>query len=218
MAHTPLLAQPLTGPVVTAAVPGQALPGVRMDLSGAATLSLTGTVEISPVLRTTFAGIPDVPLERFELTFDAGRALLTRTDFCVGPVPRVTADLSGHNGATAHLVEPIEVTGCDLPAVTLALNGRWLRLRVGALRGRPLQRVRLMLPRGARLKRSSVARADGKRLRRVRGRIVTVRPAAARRFAINGRLNHRLRKQRAFVVETLDSTGRVVRQRLKARG
>ena len=78
--------------------------------------------------------------------------------------------------------------------------------------------MRLTLPRGTRLKRTSVARADGKRLRRVRGRTVTVRPGAARRFAITGTLNHRLRKRRAFVVETLDSTGRVVRQRLKARG
>ena len=218
VARTPLLTEPLTGPVVVVARPGESLPGLRMDLSGAAALSLTASVEVSPALRTTFAGIPDVPLERFELTFDAGRSLLARTDLCRGPVPRLTADLTGHNGATAHLVEPIAVTGCDLPAVTLTLKRERLKLRVGALRGRPLQRVRLTLPRGTRLKRTSVARADGKRLRRVRGRTVTVRPGAARRFAITGTLNHRLRKRRAFVVETLDSTGRVVRQRLKARG
>ncbi len=218
VARTPLLTEPLTGPVVVVARPGESLPGLRMDLSGAAALSLTASVEVSPALRTTFAGIPDVPLERFELTFDAGRSLLARTDLCRGPVPRLTADLTGHNGATAHLVEPIAVTGCDLPAVKLTLKRERLKLRVGALRGRPLQRVRLTLPRGTRLKRTSVARADGKRLRRVRGRTVTVRPGAARRFAITGTLNHRLRKRRAFVVETLDSTGRVVRQRLKARG
>ena len=51
----------------------------------------------------------------------------------------------------------------------------------------------------------------------MRGRTVTVRPGAARHFAITGTLNRRL-QARAFVVETLDSTGRVVRQRLKARG
>ena len=62
VAQTPLLAQPLTGPVVAAALPGQALPGVRMDLFGAANLSLIGTVEVAPALRTTFAGIPDLRL------------------------------------------------------------------------------------------------------------------------------------------------------------
>jgi hypothetical protein len=217
VAQTPLLAQPLTGPVVAAALPGQALPGVRMDLSGAANLSLIGTVEVAPALRTTFAGIPDVPLERFQLTFDAGRALLSRTDLCVGPVPRVTADLTGHNGAAAHLVAPVSVTGCELPAVKLTLNGRRLKLRVDALRGRPLQRVKLGLPRGLRLKRGSVARANGHRLRRVRGRTITVRPVTARHFSIRGTLTHRVRKRRAFTVRTLDSTGRVVQQRVKAR-
>ena len=88
VARTPLLTEPLTGPVVVVARPGESLPGLRMDLSGAAALSLTASVEVSPALRTTFAGIPDVPLERFELTFDAGRSLLARTDLCRGPVPR----------------------------------------------------------------------------------------------------------------------------------
>ena len=78
--------------------------------------------------------------------------------------------------------------------------------------------MKLGLPRGLRLKRGSVARANGHRLRRVRGRTITVRPVTARHFSIRGTLSHRLRKRRAFTVEMLDSTGREVRQRLKARG
>jgi hypothetical protein len=217
VARTPLLADPLTGPVALAALPGQSLPGLRMDLTGAATLTLTGVVEISPTLRTAFTGIPDVPLERFALTFDEGRGLIARSDLCRGPEPRLIADLTGHNGATAHLVQAIAVTGCDLPAVTLTLKQKRLKLRVDALRGRPLQRVRLTLPKGTRLNGSSFARANGKRLRRVRGRTVIVKPEAARHFTINGTLSHRLRKRRAFTVATLDSTGRVVRQTLKRR-
>ena len=58
-----------------------------MDLSGAASLSLVGTVDLSPI-RTTFAGIPDVPLERFELSFDADRTLVARGELCRGPEPR----------------------------------------------------------------------------------------------------------------------------------
>jgi hypothetical protein len=63
--------------------------------------------------------------------------------------------------------------------------------------------VRLSVPRGVRLK--------GRRT-------VVVRRKAASRVVIAGRLNHRVRKRRTFVLEALDATGRVVRQRLKARG
>jgi hypothetical protein len=217
VARTPLLADPLTGPVSLAMQAGQPLPGLRLDLAGAATLSLTGTVSGNP-LRTQFAGIPDVPLERFQLTFDAARSLAAQKDFCRGPQPRLLAELTGHNGAVARLNEPLTVTGCAKPAVTLSVRGRRLTLRVAAVRGLPLRRVRLTLPRGLRLQRAaSVARVDGRRVRRVRGRRVTVQPAAARRVGISGRLNHRVRKRRAFVVETLDSTGRSVRRTLRRR-
>ncbi len=214
VARTPLLAQPLTGPVALASFPGQPLPGLRMELSGAAELTLAGVVEISPI-RASFAGIPDVPLERFELTFDADRTLVSRGDLCRGPEPRVLAELTGHNGATARLDEPLAVAGCELPAARLTVKRKRLKLQVAALRGRPLARVKLRLPRHIRLERGSVARADGRKLRRVRGRTVTVRPGAARHFTIKGTLTRRLR--RAVVLETLDSTGRVVRQSVKRR-
>lgn len=214
-ARTPLLAQPLTGPVTLAALPNQPLPGLRMDVSGAASLSLVGAVDLSPI-RTNFAGIPDVPLERFALTFDAGRALAARGNLCRGPEPRILAELTGHNGAVARLDEPLAVTGCELPEARLTVNRRKLRLTIAALRGRPLQRVSVKLPRGLRLKRGAVARANGQRLRRVRGRSVIVRPGAARHFSITGKLTRRL-GNRTVALETLDSTGRVVRQQLRAR-
>jgi hypothetical protein len=177
--------------------------------AGAAKPTLAGAV-----VRASFAGIPDVPLERFELTFDP--ELVSRGDLCRGPEPRVLADLTGHNGATTRLDEPLAVVGCELPAAKLTVKRKRLKLRVAALRCRPLARVQLRLPRHSRLKRGSVARADGRRLRRVRGRTVTVQPGAARHFTIAGTLTRRLR--RAVVLETLDATGRVVRQRLRARG
>ena len=215
VARSPLLAAPLTGPVSLAVIDGQLLPGLRLELSGAASLALTGTVSGNPI-RTEFAGIPDVPLERFELTFAPNRSLVAPADLCRGRQPTMAVELTGHNGAVARLTEPLAVTGCKLPAATLTVNGRRLKLKVAALRGRPLARVQLRLPRHVRLMRGSVARADGKRLRRVRGRTVTVRPGAARHFTFAGRLNRRLR--RAVVLETLDSTGREVQQRLRARG
>ena len=214
-ARTPLLAEPLAGPVTLAAVANQPLPGLRMDLSGAASLSLVGVVDLSPI-RTTFAGIPDVPLERFALTFDASRTLAARGNLCRGPEPRVVAELTGHNGAVVRLDEPISVAGCELPEARLTVNRRKLLLTVAALRGRPLQRVSVKLPRGVRLKRNAVARANGQRLRRVRGRSVIVKQRAARTFSIRGTLSRRLGR-RQVALETLDSSGRVVRQRLRAR-
>lgn len=201
LARSPLLPAPLAGPVMLAMLPGQPLPGLRMDLSGPASLTLAGTVGLSPI-RTEFTGVPDVPLERFELTFDPRRSLVSRSDFCRGPQPRIVAELTGHNGATARLDEPLAVTGCAKPAARLFVRGRKLRLRVDAVRGKALQRVRLTTPRGVRLK--------GRRS-------VVVHRQSASRVVIAGRLNHRLRKRRTFVLETLDATGRVVRQRLRAR-
>jgi hypothetical protein len=212
-ARTPLLTEPLAGPVTLAAQPGQLLPGLRMDLSGAASLTLAGSVELSPI-RTTFAGIPDVPLERFALTFDANRTLAARGNLCRGPEPRIVAELTGHNGAAVRLDEPIAVSGCELPEARLTVNRRKLLLTVAALRGRPLRRVSVRLPRGVRLERGAVARANGRRLRRVRGRSVIVKQRAARHFSIRGTLTRRLGKRRVALV-TLDSTGRVVRQSLR---
>jgi hypothetical protein len=207
LARSPLLPAPLLGPVLLAALPGQPLPGLRLELSGPAALTLTGTVGGNP-LRTEFAGIPDVPLERFELTFDAGRSLRALTDFCRGRQPVLAAELTGHNGAVAQISEPIAVAGCKARA-TLSLRGRRLRLRADAARGQTLRRVRLTLPRGVKLRRAGVKRSR---------RTVAVRTRTARRVVIKGTLTHRLRKRRAFRVELRDSTGGVVRQRLMARG
>jgi hypothetical protein len=112
-------------------------------------MSLAGTVDaLHAPLRTDFAGIPDVPLERFELAFDKGRALRSRADVCRGPLPRIAAVLTGHNGAVANLRVPVTVTGCARPAATVRVRGRKLVLRVKAVRGGPaLTFVRLALPR-----------------------------------------------------------------------
>jgi hypothetical protein len=215
LARSPLLPAPLTGPVLLALMPGQPLPGLRLELTGPAALTLTGAVGGNPI-RTEFAGIPDVPLARFELTFDADRSLRAQTDFCRGKQPVISAQLTGHNGAVAQLTEPLAVAGCR-PAATLTRRGRRLTLRVVAVRGTPLERVRVTLPRGLKLR---VARVDGRKVRRGRkalpratrrGRIVTVRARAAQRVVLG--LTGRTRK--AFAVETRDAGGATVLQRVK---
>jgi hypothetical protein len=215
-ALTPLLPA-LTGPVSLAALPGQILPGLRVDLSGVVSLSLAGTVSGRP-LRTQFTGIPDVPLSRFELAFDAGRALRATKDVCRGPLPRLSAELTGHNGGRANLRVPMTVTGCTKPAATVRVRGRKLTLRVNAVRGGPALRfVRLTLPRKlkAHPRRGRVSRG---RLSR-RG-VLTIRTKPARRITATlrgGAFTRRAKGALKFKLTTLDASGRRVRQTVRAR-
>jgi hypothetical protein len=216
VARTPLLPT-LSGPVFLAALPGQVLPGLRVDLNGVVALSLAGTVSGNP-LTTQFAGIPDVPLERFELSFDAGRALKATQDVCRGPLPRMSAVLTGHNGARANLSVPMTVTGCTKPAVRVRVRGRKLALHVAAARGGPaLTLVRLTLPRKleAHPRRGHVS--EGKLTRRG---VLTIRTAAVRHVTATlrgGAFTRRHKGALKFKVQTLDASGRRVTQRVKAR-
>jgi hypothetical protein len=220
VARTPLL-PPLTGPVYLAELPGQPLPGLRVNLSGVVSLSLPGTVDaLHFPVRTEFAGIPDVPLERFELSFDPEHALRAVKDVCRGPLPRIAADLTGHNGAASHLRVPVTVTGCAEPVAGLRVRGRKLRLRVRAARGGPaLKRVKLTLPRRlkAHPRRGHVSK--GAKLSR-RGVLTITKGAGARRVSATlsrGAFTGRLGKRRRFVLTTLDVSGRRVRQHVRAR-
>jgi hypothetical protein len=217
VARTPLLPT-LTGPVFLAAIPGQILPGVRVDLHGVVSLALAGTVSGKP-LTTRFAGIPDVPLERFELTFDRNGALQALGDVCRGPLPRLSAQLTGHNGAKANLTVPMTVTGCTKPAVRIRVRGRKLVLRVAAANGGPaLRKVRLTLPHKlkAHPRRGHVSK--GKLSRRG---VLTIRTAAVRHVVATlrgGAFTRRVRRGKLrFKVQTLDASGRRVTQRVKAR-
>jgi hypothetical protein len=217
VASSPLL-PPLTGSVFLAALPGQVLPGVRVDLRGVVSLSLLGTTGGNP-LRTQFSGIPDVPLERFELTFDAGKALRTTKDFCRGSLPRISADLTGHNGATATLREPMTVTGCTKPAARLSVRGRRLKLRVDAVRGGPaLKTVTLRLARGLKAHPRRGHVSAGAKLSR-RGVLTVTKPGARRITATlsRGAFTGRLRRHRPFLLRTVDVSGRMVKQRIRVR-
>ena len=217
VASSPLL-PPLRGPVYLAQLPGRLLPGVRVDLSGVVRLSLLGVVDGNP-LRTEFAGLPDVPLSRFELTFDAGRGFRATKDFCRGPLPQIGAELTGHNGAKANLREPVTVTGCAKPVAVLRVRGRRLRLRVTAARGGPaLERVTLRLPKRLKAHPRRGRVSAGAKLSR-RG-VLTVSKAGARRITATlsrGAFTGRLGKKRRLRLVTRDVTGHVERQRIRAR-
>jgi hypothetical protein len=174
VATTPLLDAPLTGPVYLASK-GSGLPGLGLNLSGPVTLPLFGTVALPGAdkrIHNTFSGIPDVPLARFDLTFNSASPLVLARDVCHGPRQTVTGALTGHNGTVTRLSTPLKVDGCP-PVATLSRRGRKLSIRL--TRGRDeavLKSAKLTLP-GA--KARPVKAKQTLTLKRVPGRKQTVR-------------------------------------------
>lgn len=87
LAESPLLPAPLSGAVYLVSS-GGLLPRIGLDLRGALNLKLFGdsTVVGGTRLATTFDGLPDLPLPRFDLTFDGGPGGLFSVgdDLCKG--------------------------------------------------------------------------------------------------------------------------------------
>lgn len=145
VAATALLDSALSSPVTLASrAPGE-IPGLSLVLSGAATVPLFGKVD-PPVgtkgrIKNTFAGIPDVPLERFELTFTGGTnsPLKLKKDACHGARELVIGKLTGHNGTVSNLTAKPKVIGCP-PTVTLKRKGG--KLRATAKPGRDGAKIR----------------------------------------------------------------------------
>jgi hypothetical protein len=180
-AGTPLLAAPLTGDVfLTSRGPG-ALPGLTIQLADPIPLRLDGTVALTPQgLRTTFEGLPDVPLATFRLDLLGGPngAFMLGSDICAAKPPAIAASFAAHSGAQFAETVPMTVAGCT-PRPAVAATIRRLRTRKPVLRlgvrakdGAPgLRQVRLLLPNALsakprRARRGARAQANGKRLAR----------------------------------------------------
>ena len=113
-AQSPLLTVPLSGQVaiVEPLTPG-GLPNLGVDLKGPLALQLRGNFILAARPGNVFEGLPDIPISRFELRFDADKLVLTTRELCEPPVPTLHADFEGHNGATLSGDFPIEVVGCN---------------------------------------------------------------------------------------------------------
>jgi hypothetical protein len=74
-AYTPLLDQPLEGPVYFRSNGGEReLPDIVADLNGQFRVILVGFIDTKGKrLRTTFANVPDAPVSRFELNLSGGK-------------------------------------------------------------------------------------------------------------------------------------------------
>ena len=109
-AASPLLTQPLSGPVEMVAN-GTAVPNVGLDLNGQLHLLLQGSLTLSELV--TFDGLPDIPISHFALTFGPQPGLLqSNRNLCAEPRPVFHADFLGYNGATSSVDTTAKVDGC----------------------------------------------------------------------------------------------------------
>lgn len=193
--RSPLLATPVTGPVLFVTDDGQ--PALGVQFGPPVPLQLLGRVIVAgSTLTNVFDGVPDLPLSRFELTVNGGgtdHLLANTSDLCGFKTPPLAkATLLAHSGKTANIDSPVQVRGCKPGSTTTQGGGRShpqarvslaFKHKVGTLSGRfrkagkgpRLKRARLTLPtrlqtgaRKGKLPRRLRVTADGHRVARKR--------------------------------------------------
>jgi hypothetical protein len=98
IAYSPLLAQPLEGQVVLRSS-NHTLPDMVAHLKGQVDIDLDGKIDsFKGGIRTTFTGIPDLPVSKFVLVLPGGKhgLLQNSTNLCAKPVKGIVR-LTGHN-------------------------------------------------------------------------------------------------------------------------
>jgi len=103
-AFTPLLDQPLEGPVYLRSNGGERkLPDLVAHLRGQIDMELVGRIDsVRGGIRTTFVSLPDAPVTRFILAMKGGRkSLLVNSQSLCGSTARAKVRMTGHNGKTS---------------------------------------------------------------------------------------------------------------------
>ena len=111
-AWTPLLDQPLQGPVYLRSSSNK-LPDLVADLDGQIEIDLAGRIDsVNSRMRTTFWAVPDAPVSKFVLRMQGGKKglLVNNTELCRGK-PRAKAAFTGHNGKRS-VSNPLVKVGC----------------------------------------------------------------------------------------------------------
>jgi hypothetical protein len=111
-AFTPLLDQPLEGPVYLRSS-SNPLPDLVADLRGPIDVVITGRIDsVNGGIRTTFNGVPDAPVSKFVIRMQGGKKslLINSTDLCRGH-HRAHVRFDGQNGKLSEST-PILANGC----------------------------------------------------------------------------------------------------------
>lgn len=154
VASSPLVTEPLTGPVALVETPG--LPEVRLDLRGPLNMQLTGHFVTEGGTGVEFDGLPDIPIADFALTFNGGPSglLVTTRNLCIPPPLVFTTTFESHAGGplVSGQKNPT-IEGCG-PIVAPKVKGKLRgarggnpRLKVVAKAGSsPIRSVKVKLP------------------------------------------------------------------------
>ena len=111
-AYTPLLAEPLKGPVYLRSS-SNPLPDLVADLHGLVDFELAGRIDsVKGRLRTTFPSAPDVPVSKFVLSMQGGKKglIVNSENLCSRP-QRAKAALLAQNGKPL-VLHPAVKSGC----------------------------------------------------------------------------------------------------------
>lgn len=111
MAESPLLGQPLRGPVYLR-TSSRGLPDLVVQLNGQVGIELVGRVGSSKTggLQTTFGAVPDVPVTRFMLSLEGGKkGLLQNSESLCLHVEKATVQMTGQNGAATNSRPKLQV-------------------------------------------------------------------------------------------------------------
>ncbi|MGH2988634.1 MAG: hypothetical protein ACRDMA_02060, partial [Solirubrobacterales bacterium] len=239
VAETPLLTQPLAGQVsiVEPLQPG-GLPNLGVDLKGPLPLQLRGNFVLTPGPGNVFEGLPDVPISRFELNFDADKLVVTTRDLCVPPRPEFHADFEGHNGAKVSGDFPASVRGCGSklgrPTAKVKLRKSKsehprMKAKVKAGAAAQVEKMKLKLPRqlrfaaGKKFKRGAKASGELKGGRR-KAKVTDADGTETLKLRVKGKGLDRVKaikkgKKLRFPIKVTDVTGKTtkIKARAKAR-
>jgi hypothetical protein len=112
-AWSPLLEGPISGPVYLRSS-SHKLPDLVAHLEGQVTIDLVGRIDSHERgIRTSFEGVPDLPVSKFELSLPGGRhgLLEASRNLCQALIDaKVLAE--GHNSRKANLSRPVTAAGC----------------------------------------------------------------------------------------------------------
>jgi hypothetical protein len=124
---TPTLPGTLEGPAYFVSHGGAAFPDLDLVVKGdGVTVILVGNTNISKgITHTTFAALPDVPIDSFEMNLPTGEksALAANGDFCKGKMYMPTT-VVGQNGKTINEKIQIHVAECPVRVVGRKVQGR----------------------------------------------------------------------------------------------
>jgi len=171
-AISPLIPDPMSGPVYIVGNPGE-LPGLNVMLHGLIDIPLTIVNSLeNGQLTSTVQSIPDVPLTRFDLALDANTLLEANVKSLCAGSRAIHAVFTGHSGSRSESSPVVDMTCPGDTTVLPPKPGRATATgslrRIGSkaafkltVRGKAITGMRVILPRSAvRLKAAAVRGAS----------------------------------------------------------